>query len=126
MSDQISSGAMWPRKLADEVCKLYQVPVCLPTSSGASALHAALLAANLGPGDHVLVPALTMVAVANMVKIIGAKPIYCDNAKGSLNPSKEQLLAKATPVTKAVIVCHTYGVACRDIVEISALCKEKG
>lgn len=37
MEGQISSGAMWPRKMADNVCDLYQVPVALPTSSGASA-----------------------------------------------------------------------------------------
>eukprot|EP00439_Symbiodinium_sp_Y106_P058818 s910_g8.t1 len=139
MGGQISSGASWPRKLAAEVCELYKVPVALPTSSGASALHVALLACNLGPhdpagagkGDHVLVPALTMVAVANMVKMVGAKPIYCDSAEGSVNPGIDDLLKKATPrtqgvLTKAVIVCHTYGVACKDIEKITALCKEKG
>lgn len=126
MGGQISSGASWPRKLAAEVCELYKVPVALPTSSGASALHVALLACNLGPHDHVLVPALTMVAVANMVKMVGAKPIYCDSAEGSVNPGIDDLLKKATPRTKAVIVCHTYGVACKDIEKITALCREKG
>mmetsp|Transcript_28301 Transcript_28301/g.51085 ORF Transcript_28301/g.51085 Transcript_28301/m.51085 type:complete len:460 (-) Transcript_28301:52-1431(-) len=126
LEGQISSGASWPRKLAEEICSLYKVPVALPTSSGASALHVALLACNLGPQDHVLVPALTMVAVANMVKMVGAKPIYCDSAPGSVNPAKAQLLQKATPRTKAVIVCHTYGIACKEIKAISELCKEKG
>ncbi|CAJ1411009.1 unnamed protein product [Effrenium voratum] len=126
LEGQISSGASWPRKLAAEVCSLYQVPVALPTSSGASALHVALLACNLGPHDHVLVPTLTMVAVANMVKMVGAKPVYCDCAEGSVNPGVAELKQKATPRTKAVIVCHTYGIACRDIAAISELCKEKG
>ncbi|CAE8687032.1 unnamed protein product, partial [Polarella glacialis] len=126
LTGQISSGASWPRKLAEEVCKLYQVPVALPTSSGASALHVALLACNLGPQDHVLVPSLTMVAVANMVKMVGSKPVYCDCAPGSVNPGKEQFVEKATPRTKAVIVCHTYGVPCKDIVAIAELCKERG
>lgn len=114
LSGQISSGAAWPRRLADQICSLYNVPVALPTSSGASALHVALLACDLGPQDHVLVPSFTMVAVANMVKLVGAKPVYCDCAPGSLNPGKEELLRKATPRTKAVILCHTYGVACKD------------
>mmetsp|Transcript_17856 Transcript_17856/g.38260 ORF Transcript_17856/g.38260 Transcript_17856/m.38260 type:complete len:453 (+) Transcript_17856:154-1512(+) len=126
MSGQISSGASWPRKLAEEICRLYNVPVALPTSSGASALHVALLACDLGPEDHVLIPSFTMVAVANMVKMVGARPLYCDSAEGSLNPGCEQLLQKATPRTKAVILCHTYGVACKDIEKIAALCKEKG
>ena len=50
-------------------------------------------------------------AVANMVKMVGAKPIYCDCAPGSVNPSVAELRDKATPRTKAVIVCHTYGAA---------------
>lgn len=126
MEGQISSGAAWPRRLAEEICKFYNVPVALPTSSGASALHVALLACNLGPQDHVLVPSFTMVAVANMVKMVGAKPVYCDAAPGSLNPSTAEILLKATPRTKAVIVCHTYGVACKDIAAIAELCRQKG
>ncbi|CAK9096616.1 GDP-perosamine synthase [Durusdinium trenchii] len=126
LEGQISSGAAWPRKMVQEICSLYQVPVALPTSSGASALHVAFLACNLGPQDTVLLPALTMVAVANMVKMVGAKPIYCDCAEDSVNPGVPELLEKATPRTKAVIVCHTYGVACKDIVSIRDLCKEKG
>jgi len=126
LGGQISSGAAWPRRLAEEICRLYSVPVALPTSSGASALQVALLACDLGPHDHVLVPSFTMVAVANMVKMVGARPIYCDCAPGSMNPSKEEFLQKATPLVKAVIVCHTYGVACCDIEDIAALCRERG
>lgn len=44
-----------------------------------------------------------------MVKMVGAKPIYCDCAEGSVNPGVAELAEKATPRTKAVIVCHTYG-----------------
>ena len=44
-----------------------------------------------------------------MVKMVGAKPIYCDCAEDSVNPGVPELLEKATPRTKAVIVCHTYG-----------------
>lgn len=126
MEGQISSGASWPRRLAAEICSLYAVPVALPTSSGASALTCALLACNLAPQDQVLVPSFTMVAVANAVKMIGCKPVYCDSAEGSLNPRIADLLQKATPKTKAVIVCHTYGVACADIADIAALCVERG
>merc|ERR1719343_1493494 len=67
-----------------------------------------------------------MVAVANMVKMVGSRPLYCDNAPGSLNPGREEILKRATPRTKAVIVCHTYGVACKDIVAIAELCRDRG
>jgi len=126
MSGQISSGASWPRQLASQICSLYGVPVALPTSSGASALTFALLACHLTSQDQVLVPAFTLVAVANAVKMVGAKPIYCDNAAGSVNPGVQQYLEKATPCVKAVIVCHTYGIACKDIVELAELCAERG
>tara|TARA_A100001015_G_scaffold137256_1_gene152230 strand:- start:3460 stop:4254 length:795 start_codon:yes stop_codon:yes gene_type:complete len=95
-------------------------------SSGASALIVALLCSDVGPGDQVIVPSLTMVAVANGVKLCGATPIYADNHPGMLNPSWEEIEAKSTPKTKAVIVCHTYGVAIKDIGRIAEKCKEKG
>lgn len=63
---EISSGTQWPKKMAAEICKLYNVPVCLPTCSGAGALHVALLATDIY-GKEVICPSLTMVAVANMV-----------------------------------------------------------
>lgn len=126
LDGQISSGAKWPRQLAQEICTLYGVPVALPTSSGASALHVSLLACDLGPQDHVLVPSFTMVAVANAVKLCGATPIYCDCAPGSLNPGIDEYVQKATPRTKAVIICHTYGVAAQDIEAIASICQERG
>merc|ERR1712050_600905 len=69
---------------------------------------------------------MTMVAVANMVKMVGSRPVYCDSAIGSINPGKAELLAKATPRTKAVILTHTFGIACKDLKEIAELCTEKG
>jgi len=60
-----------------------------------------------------------------MVKMVGSKPIYCDCAQDSVNPGRNQLLEKATPRTKAVVICHTYGVAC-DILAIAELCKNRG
>eukprot|EP00448_Togula_jolla_P039365 CAMPEP_0170627390 /NCGR_PEP_ID=MMETSP0224-20130122/31947_1 /TAXON_ID=285029 /ORGANISM="Togula jolla, Strain CCCM 725" /LENGTH=450 /DNA_ID=CAMNT_0010954389 /DNA_START=12 /DNA_END=1360 /DNA_ORIENTATION=- len=125
MEGQISSGAAWPRKLAENICSLYNVPVALPTSSGASALMVSLLACDLGPQDHVLVPSFTMVAVANAVTMVGATPVFCDSAPGSLNPGMEEILQKATPRTKAVIICHTYGVAAKEIQKLADLCRER-
>eukprot|EP00400_MALV-I_sp_L67-5_P000037 gene37-660_t len=103
---EISSAAKYASKLSEKVKKFYDVPVAFPVSSGATALIVALLCSDVGPGDQVIVPSLTMVAVANGVKIAGATPVYADNAPGMLNPSWAEIEAKATPKTKAVIVCH--------------------
>lgn len=81
-------------------------------SSGTAALHLALSLCDLGPGDEVLVPDLTYVAVANAVCYTGATPILCD-----VNPSDwcidmEDAAAKVTGRTKAIIPVHTYGIPC--------------
>lgn len=123
---EISSAAAYAQKLSQKVKDFYDVPVALPVSSGATALIVALLCGDIGPGDQVIVPSLTFIAVANGVKICGAEPVYADNAPGKLNPSWAEIEAKATPKTKAVIVCHTYGVAIKDIKLISEKCREKG
>jgi len=122
---EISSAASYAQKLSQKVKDFYDVPVAFPVSSGASALIVALLCSDVGPGDQVIVPSLTMVAVANGVKLCGATPIYADNAPNMLNPSWEEIEAKSTPKTKAVIVCHTYGVAIKDIQRIADKCREK-
>ena len=123
---EISSAASWAQGLASKIKDFYNVPVAFPVSSGAQALVVALLCSDIGPGDHVIVPSLTMVAVANAVKLCGATPIYADNHPGMLNPTWAEIDAKRTPKTKAVIVCHTYGVAIKDIQNIADKCKANG
>eukprot|EP00397_Hematodinium_sp_SG-2012_P024625 GEMP01025656.1.p1 GENE.GEMP01025656.1~~GEMP01025656.1.p1 ORF type:complete len:440 (+),score=98.24 GEMP01025656.1:59-1378(+) len=126
LSSEISSGAVWPRRMEEAICKLYGCPVALPTSSGASALMVALLCCGNLKNTQVLVPAMTMVAVANAVKLIGAEPVYCDSAVDGINPGIGEYMAKVTPRTKAIIVCHTYGVAMPEIEELAKICRDKG
>jgi perosamine synthetase len=78
-------------------------------SNGTVALQLALLAAEVGPGDEVIVPPLTFVATASAVRHVGATPVFvdCEPDIGTLDPRK---LAEAiTPRTKAVIPVHLYG-----------------
>lgn len=122
---KISSAAPPAKKLAEEVSKYYNVPYTQPCCNGYSAVILALRAANIGPGDHVLCPALTMIAVGNAVIATGAKPLFCDNEVGLYNPSVEDYLKQATPETKCLIVAHTYGIPA-NMKAIAALCLEKG
>ena len=62
------------RRFADIV----GVEHAIATNSGTAALHLAMLAAGIGPGDAVLVPALTYIATANVVRYVGAEPVFCD------------------------------------------------
>jgi dTDP-4-amino-4,6-dideoxygalactose transaminase len=87
--------------------------LCTATSSGTAALHMALLAAGVGPGDEVVVPALTFVADINVVQIVGASPIVVDCfSHEDWNISPAGIAAALTPRTKAVLIVHYGGYAC--------------
>lgn len=85
---------------------------CLAVSSGTAALHLALKAIDVGPGDEVIVPDLTFAATANVVLHCGAKVICVDvdPITWTLDPTKVANLV--TPNTKAIIPVHLYGHPC--------------
>ena len=70
---------------------------------------AALLALGVGPGDEVVVPAMTFVATANVAELIGARPVFADVDPGTLLLQPEAAVAALTPRTRAVIPVHLYG-----------------
>jgi dTDP-4-amino-4,6-dideoxygalactose transaminase len=94
-------------------------------SSCTAALHLALLAAGIGPGDEVLVPALTFAASANVVEHVGARPRFVDIDPVTLNMDPAALEAAFTPATRAVIPVHFGGLPCA-MDEIGAICRERG
>lgn len=78
-------------------------------ANGTVALHLALAALGLEPGDEVIVPTFTMIATINAVTYAGATPVLIDSEPCTWNMDVEQLAGKITPKTKAVIPVHTYG-----------------
>lgn len=82
---------------------------CLATSCCTGALHIALAALDVGPGDEVIVPDITWVATANAVRYVGATPIFADIETDSWCLDPESFKSKITPRTKAVIPVHLYG-----------------
>ncbi|GAA4434663.1 DegT/DnrJ/EryC1/StrS family aminotransferase [Bremerella cremea] len=82
----------------------------LAVSNGTAALHLALLASGIGPGDEVLVPSFTFVASVNAVLYVGAKPVFVDIVgPHDLNIDPVDMAAKITPRTKAAVVVHMAG-----------------
>lgn len=81
-------------------------------SSGTAALHLALLALGIGPGDEVIVPALTFVATANAVTFTGARPVFADVRPGDFCLDPAELERAITDRTRAVIAVHLYGNPC--------------
>ena len=78
-------------------------------SSGTVALHLALAALGVGPGDEVVIPTFTMIATANAVSYTGATPVLIDSNPETWNIDESLIEAKITDRTRAIIVVHTYG-----------------
>ncbi len=78
-------------------------------SNGTAALHLALLAAGVGPGDEVIVPPFTFVATATVVLLVGAKPIFADIDPETYNINPDNVRKLISPRTKAIIPVHLYG-----------------
>jgi perosamine synthetase len=85
------------------------VPHAVAVSSGTAGLHLALIAHGIGPGDEVIVPSFTFIAVANAVRYTGAHPAFADIDPASLNLSPHSVEAAVTPRTRALIAVHTFG-----------------
>src|SRR5207247_4388665 len=78
-------------------------------SSGTAALHLAVVALGIGPGDEVLVPAYTFPATANVVAQVGARPVLVDVDPETMNLDPARAYEAATPRTKAVLAVHLFG-----------------
>ena len=82
---------------------------CIAVNSGTSALHLALIAMGIGPGDEVIVPSFTFAATGNSVAILGAQPIFVDIEPAHFTMDPAAVQAAITPRTKAIIPVHLYG-----------------
>ncbi len=89
-------------------------------SSGTATLHLALIALGIGRGDEVIVPALSYIATANVVELVGAKPVFVDVDLDTFNIDVALIEAAITSKTKAIIPVHEFGLAC-DITGVMAI-----
>ena len=91
-------------------------------NSGTDALHLALVAAGIGPGDEVIIPAFTFFATGEAVSYTGATPVFADVDAKTFNLDPKAL--RITKKTRAIIVVHLFG-QCADLAAIAKICKEK-
>jgi len=92
-----------------DYCETLGVPHCIGVANGTDALELALRAADVGPGDEVIVPANTFVATVGAVRRAGAKPVLADVDDECLLLDPDPVLAAITPRTKAIVPVHLYG-----------------
>ena len=110
--------------LEAEIARYVGVPHAVGVNSGTDALHLALRAADIGPGDEVVMPSFTFVATAEAAAYVGAKPVFADIEASSFCIDPRSLERCLTKKTRAVIVVHLYG-RCAGMDRIAELCREK-
>ena len=100
------------KRFEESFAKYIGTKYAVAVSSGTAALHAALLASGVSHGDEVIVPAMTFAATANCVVFQGGTPVFVDVDSETLLIDPEQVEAKITPHTKAVIAVDYTGHPC--------------
>lgn len=109
------------QRLADYV----GIDHCITVSSGTDALLIALMALQVGPGDEVITVPYTWISTAEVISLLGAKPVFVDIDERTWNMNPERLEAAITDKTKAVIPVGIYGQSA-DLKAINAICEKSG
>ncbi len=105
-----------------EVAAKYECAHGIGVGNGTDALHLALRALNIGPGDEVITSPFTFIATTEAISIVGARPVFADIAPDTLNLDPRDVAARITPQTKAILPVHIYGHPCEmePIMELAA------
>ena len=104
-----ATSGSWNHRLEQLVAGLFGVNYGIALNSGTSALHACLAAADIGPGDEVISPALTVIMDAFATLYLGAAPVFADVHRDTFNIDPEEVRRRITPRTKAIITVSLYG-----------------
>ena len=113
VSDVIASGYVAEGAIVQEFEQKFadylNVKHAVATNSGTSALHLALLALEVGPGDEVIIPSYVCCALLNAVNYTGATPVLADIGPDTYNLEAADVKKRLTNKTKAIIVPHLFG-----------------
>jgi dTDP-4-amino-4,6-dideoxygalactose transaminase len=104
----LTSGSVG-REVEKQIANYFGVKHALLVNSWTSGATATLLALGVGPGDEVIVPAMTFIATANVAELLGARPVFVDVDPKTLLVSPDAIARAVTPRTKAIIPVHIYG-----------------
>lgn len=108
----ISGGGAFTKKCEQFLRDEIGTSSVLLTTSCTSALEMSAILLNIQPGDEVIVPSFTFVSTANAFVLLGAKPVFCDIHRDTLNIDESALQQLITRRTKAIIPVHYAGVGC--------------
>jgi dTDP-4-amino-4,6-dideoxygalactose transaminase len=128
-ADAVSSGwvAQGPRvaEFEEAFASAIGISHAVAVSSCTTALHLALVAAGIGPGDEVVVPSLSFIATANAPRYVGATPVFADVNETTQNLTPATVEPRLTQRTRAVILVDQAGIPA-DLDAMRALCEPRG
>lgn len=105
----ISSKGKYIDEFEKRFAKFVGAKHAIAVANGTVALHVALLALNIQPGDEVIMPTLSYIATANSAKYCGAKPVFIDSEDITMNMDVQLIESKITKKTKVIMPVHLYG-----------------
>lgn len=105
----ISSVGKYITAFEESFASFCGVKHAIATNNGTTALHLALVALDLQPGDEVIIPTVTYIATANAVRYCGATPVLVDVDAATMNIDPADIKRKITSQTKGIIPVHLYG-----------------
>jgi dTDP-4-amino-4,6-dideoxygalactose transaminase len=111
--------------LEREIAEACGVSYGVGLASGTEALELGLHACGVKAGDEVIVPAFTFIATGSAVSALGARPVFADIEPATFNLDPDQLEARITPRTRAIVVVHLFGLAA-DMDPILAVAEKHG
>lgn len=111
-STWISSKGKYVAQFEEEFSKYIGIKHSTAVSNGTVAIHLALAALGIGPGDEVIVPTLTYVASVNAIVYTGATPVFVDSIADTWQMDVNDVKRKITSRTKAIMAVHLYGHPC--------------
>lgn len=113
------------RTLEAEIAEYLGAAHAVSCASGTDALHLALRAAGIGPGDEVITTPFTFIATAEAIAYVGATAVFVDIDPATFNLDVQLAEAAMTEKTKAILPVHLFGQAC-DMNALNALCEKHG
>jgi dTDP-4-amino-4,6-dideoxygalactose transaminase len=120
-SGMLAQGSV-VQQFEERFAALCGVRYAIAASSGTTALHLALLAHGIGPGDEVITTSFSFIASANVALYTGATPVFADIDPATFQIDPDDVEAKITPRTRAVIPVHLYGTAA-DLGRLTEICQ---
>jgi perosamine synthetase len=128
--ESITRGGYWAKgpfvtDFEERLAEFLGVDHAVTVNSGTSALLAALVAHDIGPGDEVVVPSFTFIATANAVRLAGARPVFADIERETYGLDPASVRERIGPDTEALLPVHPYGGACK-IHELADVASEHG